>query len=385
MEHVGNLNTAFSTLLVAFHSYAGMGPYVVSIINSFDPKDNIYFYLIEGEDKYYTKNIKRELLSKSIIKEVNRQNKLRTIYNLILDGRTPFHNEILSFCKDQKIDIIHDLTGTTDISIARTFNKDFKLIYTVHDVIPHEIKKSFFKHWRLNILYNRISKAIHLSDNLLTNSIHQYSIIEHKFPLKRCFYTPFPTLINNSIIHGHIFPQEINNVKDYILFFGRIEKYKGVELLIEAFKMANLPTNVNLVIAGKGDIYTNLEDERIIWINRYVDDTEIASLYHNAKVVVYPYISSTQSGVLSIASFFGTPIIASNVPFFKEVLTAKYPLLFETESIKNLKSKLELFFRLDKNETLAIKDRLKEIYLSKYSNEAIRDNLLSIYEEVHKI
>ena len=59
-------------------------------------------------------------------------------------------------------------------------------------------------------------------------------------------------------------------------------------------------------------------------INRFLDDKELADLFSKAAVVVYPYISATQSGVISIASFFKKPIVLSNIDYFKEVANG-YP------------------------------------------------------------
>ena len=43
-------------------------------------------------------------------------------------------------------------------------------------------------------------------------------------------------------------------------------------------------------------------------INRYIKDSEVAYLYQHAQCVVYPYISATQSGVLSLAFYYQTPV-----------------------------------------------------------------------------
>lgn len=58
----------------------------------------------------------------------------------------------------------------------------------------------------------------------------------------------------------------------------------------------------------------------VIMINRYIKDTEIRYMYEQAACVVYPYISATQSGVLSLAFYFRTPTLTSDVPFFVVLL-----------------------------------------------------------------
>ena len=92
------------------------------------------------------------------------------------------------------------------------------------------------------------------------------------------------------------------NVKEYILFFGTVDKYKGVDLLVDAY--CNLTCkSLKLVIAGRGfDIETH--NENIIRINRFIEDEEVAYLFKKAKFIVYPYRSATMSGVLSLAYYF---------------------------------------------------------------------------------
>ena len=85
------------------------------------------------------------------------------------------------------------------------------------------------------------------------------------------------------------------------------------------------------------------KDENGHWINgccllytsnRYIKDTEVSYLYQHAHCVVYPYISATQSGVLSLAFYYNTPLLASDVPFFKSSLESEGTgLLFKNGDI----------------------------------------------------
>ena len=67
-------------------------------------------------------------------------------------------------------------------------------------------------------------------------------------------------------------PLEVSGLKEYILFFGTVDKYKGVDLLVDAY--CNLTCkSLKLVIAGRGfDIETH--NENIIRINRFIEDEE---------------------------------------------------------------------------------------------------------------
>lgn len=104
-------------------------------------------------------------------------------------------------------------------------------------------------------------------------------------------------------------------------------------------------------------------------------------MYRNASCVVYPYISATQSGVLSVASFFGTPIIASDLPFFKEVLGADYPHLFPAGDHQALAEKLKRYYA---EKSTDVEQFSRNLYNEKYSLDKLKDNLLNIYSEVFK-
>lgn len=95
---------------------------------------------------------------------------------------------------------------------------------------------------------------------------------------------------------------------------------------------AELHDNYTLVVAGSGQLgFERVADEKnVVMINRYIKDSEVAYLYQHAQCVVYPYISATQSGVLSLAFYYQTPVLASNVPFFKSIIEPSGTgLLFE--------------------------------------------------------
>jgi len=113
---------------------------------------------------------------------------------------------------------------------------------------------------------------------------------------------------------------ELKDVPDgYILFFGTVQLYKGVHLLYDAYIHHPELNSRPLVVAGAGTAYFKREnDDNAIFINRFMEDSELRDLFSRAAVVVYPYISATQSGVTSIASYFGKPMVLSDLPFFKQ-------------------------------------------------------------------
>jgi len=103
-----------------------------------------------------------------------------------------------------------------------------------------------------------------------------------------------------------------------LLFFGRITAYKGIDVLIAAFrKLQEARPDLQLKIVGEGDFqpYRKLVSgvANIEVVNRWVDDAEIPRIFRSADVVVVPYVSASQSGVIALAANFGCPVIATRV------------------------------------------------------------------------
>jgi glycosyltransferase involved in cell wall biosynthesis len=110
-----------------------------------------------------------------------------------------------------------------------------------------------------------------------------------------------------------------------ILCFGLIRPYKGVDVLLRAFR--EVP-GAELWVVGRplGVDPAELESlaaaapGRVRFVSRFVRDAELPAIFRRADVVVLPYRDAEQSGVLYTALAFGKPIVASAVGGFPEVV-----------------------------------------------------------------
>ena len=118
-----------------------------------------------------------------------------------------------------------------------------------------------------------------------------------------------------------------NNLK-YLLFFGLIRKYKGLELLIDAFSKID-DENLRLIVAG--EFYENKDKyfkqvkklgirEKVIFIDNFIPDNEVKYYFGASEVVVQPYLTATQSGVTQIAYHLECPMIVTNVGGLSEIV-----------------------------------------------------------------
>ena len=154
--------------------------------------------------------------------------------------------------------------------------------------------------------------------------------------------------------------------------------------MVETFnKSFQLSQNYILVIAGKGELSVSAKmQQNIIFINRYIKDSEIKYLYEHAACVAYPYMSATQSGVLSLSSYFQTPVLASDVPFFKSAINeGKMGYLFQSGNTEDLERQL---VRLLDGDTAEIKENAKAYYQRHYQQDMIRLQLKNIYQSIDR-
>lgn len=194
-----------------------------------------------------------------------------------------------------------------------------RCMVTFHDAAGfHPTNKKSLKKWLHNAVLNTYAKtSIRKIDVLLTLSKGSKKTMEERCPSERA-------RIRMMNLGAHIpnvqprRPQELNNgnENDFLLFFGRIDKYKGLKTLFEAYIKGGekMPA---LVVAGSGKMSNeeqSLADRTDgIIINRFMTDSEMLWLFQHSMALILPYIEATQSGIIPIAYHYGKPVIVSNV------------------------------------------------------------------------
>ncbi|HVT44093.1 MAG TPA: glycosyltransferase family 4 protein [Thermoanaerobaculia bacterium] len=129
-----------------------------------------------------------------------------------------------------------------------------------------------------------------------------------------------------------------------VLFFGTLSRYKGTDILLEAFPSIHRRTGAKLVFAGFPftDFDLDAEKERarqlgvdhaVIWLPDYIPSSEIVAWMELASVVVFPYRAIYQSGALHVPHTFGVPIVASAAGAMTDVIVdGQTGLLVEPEN-----------------------------------------------------
>lgn len=122
----------------------------------------------------------------------------------------------------------------------------------------------------------------------------------------------------------------IDETKDYMLFFGLVRAYKGLDLLLNAFgQIKDKQPNLRLIIAG--EFYEDEEKynkqisdlglkQRVILRNEFIPDSDLRLYFGAVSLIVQPYKSATQSGVTQVAFHFEKPMLVTNVGGLGEIV-----------------------------------------------------------------
>jgi D-inositol-3-phosphate glycosyltransferase len=174
----------------------------------------------------------------------------------------------------------------------------------------------------------------------------------------------------------------------YLLFFGFIRAYKGLDLLIEAFADSRFRgRKLRLLIAG--EFYEdatpylelikrhNLENE-VILFDRFIHDSEVNLFFTIADLVVQPYRGATQSGVTQIAYHFEKPMLVTNVGGLKEIVPhGRCGYVVNTDP-KEIADSLADYFDNKRKESFVINVREEK---EKYSWNKMTNSVTEVYNK----
>lgn len=118
--------------------------------------------------------------------------------------------------------------------------------------------------------------------------------------------------------------------KEYMLFFGLVRAYKGLDLLLDAMaKIHDKLPNLCLLVAGefyeqeemyRKQIEANGLTDKVIIRNEFIPDADLRLYFGAANLIVQPYKTATQSGVTQVAFHFEKPMLVTNVGGLGEIV-----------------------------------------------------------------
>jgi glycosyltransferase involved in cell wall biosynthesis len=205
-----------------------------------------------------------------------------------------------------------------------------RTVYTIHDPVPHEEHRSKWTELVDAFYWNRqLPRIIALSSRIHVHSEKHRAVLVSRYGewcAQKIYVVQHGASLSKEIAGGRDVPQELKGLdrnRPVVLFFGRIEPYKGLQLLLDATRMLRSGgLSVQVIIAGSGSIagYDGLSVDGNVLINRYIPDSEIKELFGACDLVVLPYLTATQSGVVPLAYLLGKGVVATNVGAIEEIV-----------------------------------------------------------------
>jgi glycosyltransferase involved in cell wall biosynthesis len=185
------------------------------------------------------------------------------------------------------------------------------LVLTAHDILPREPRTGQVSAQRR--LYERF-------DAIVVHTEHGRARLEHEIgvPRERVHVIPHGALTH--LRTGPVATPPWAKVAPVALFFGLLRPYKGLEVLIEAWRGIE---TAELWIVGMARMDTSalhaVAPANVRFLERFVTEAELRACFEAADVVVLPYREIDQSGVVFTALAFGRPLVLSDAGGFAEL------------------------------------------------------------------
>lgn len=175
-----------------------------------------------------------------------------------------------------------------------------KTYQVIHEVIPHDGDSQAKKVDLMNKTVVKFADTIVLRNKtFILDMIDRYRISPDRVKYMELWrrYPDYTAPVHNG----------------RVLFFGRINPYKGADNLLEIVRLC---PSIQFDVVGRVDpqmqgVVDQLAQEKNVKLNNdYVADTEMRNAFINSDWVIVPYNSASQSGIIIDAYKYGRPVIA---------------------------------------------------------------------------
>ena len=252
---------------------------------------------------------------------------------------TLYSGLILSkYLRKLNLNIVHfDTISLRAIGMIK-FLRRKKVVITLHDAIPHSGEQSWKEKLLSRLYYSLASCFIFYSEY----SLKEFKKLkDHKDKFLTSIYLQ-PYTYYSTI--QRLIPFKEN----FILFFGRLSYYKGIDILLDAIPIVlkKYPNQLFYIIGKKVNNFefnkeilkTNAEN--IITITDFIPSDLLIQFIKESKFIVCPYRDATQSGVLMTSKALGKITIATDVGAFREYISDGYDGFLCSPNAQSLAEKI---------------------------------------------
>lgn len=293
----------------------------------------------------------------------------------------PFHfKAIIRRIKEVDPDIIHFVDNHPwYLALLKPFEGK-KFFVTQHEITPHlgELIRGKITIYVNKVLNKKAAKIIVLGEKLKQELISKYNIPTDKILV---------FLMGDFTFYLQWKKKGIKEEPHTILFFGRILKYKGLDILLKAIPMIKrqIP-DIKVIVAGEGElspyhelITKDLKNNMEI-VNKYIHEKEVPQFFQRASIIVMPYRDASSSGIVPIAYAFKKALICSDVGALHEFIDHdKTGLLVRPEDPKALANAIALLLK-DKKKRDSLGKQGYEKMMAELSWKYIAKRLFAQYK-----
>lgn len=249
-----------------------------------------------------------------------------------------------------------------------------RIAFTAHNVnqAKRDAKDSWINRVTLRIQYR-------FCDHIFVHTQKMKGELCQHFGVAETAVTVIPFPINNASPDTRLTSAEakrrlgLRDDERAILFFGRVRPYKGIEYLLDAFRLllANREANYRLIVAGEpikgceeylqkiqSSVGKDFDQGRVMWRTEFIPDDQVEVYLKAADVLVLPYKEIFQSGVLFLAYAFGLPVVATDVGSFREeIVEGSTGFLCKPGDPSEMARAIETYFASDLFKNLNVRRR----------------------------
>ena len=209
-------------------------------------------------------------------------------------------------------------------TIARLVKRgtNIQVMAITDNIIPHE--KRIGDNLLTSYFVNSCDGFITLSDSVL-DDLSKFTNCSNKKFIPHPIYDIFGEQVDKKFALQHL---GLNPTEKYLLFFGFVRKYKGLDILLKALSDKRLK-DVKLIVAGEfyddpQEYYDLIDDlgiqDQVILKSDFIPSEEVKYYFCAADMVVQTYRTATQSGVTQIGYHFERPMLVTDVGGLAEII-----------------------------------------------------------------
>jgi glycosyltransferase involved in cell wall biosynthesis len=251
-----------------------------------------------------------------------------------------------------------------------------KLVFVCHNVLPHE-----------DSAVDRLAAraALAPAGGFIVHGRNDAEQLREIFPRANIRVTPHPTYAPLGEASAVPPPVSLPDDQPVILFCGFVRPYKGLDILLAAMPGVLARRDVRLLVAGefwesekeyRAQIGRLGIEEQVTIVDRYMTNEELTACIQAADVVVLPYRSATQSGIVQLAYGLGRSVITTDVGGLPDVVDdGRTGLIVPAEDPEALAVAIDRYFAED----------LRPVFESNIAEQSARFEWRRLVEEIEAL